>query len=147
MGLVEAYSFLFVDSFFAALILTPRSEFVVKLMLIFSGYHIYLVFAIAFFGSVMGSLANWQIGKYFLFLHKTDFFKSKSKEIAQAEKKWHKFLVYILLFSWMGVIGGPFAVLAGFLKTTIKQFLFLVMSSKALYYLLLVFADFDLLNW
>jgi membrane protein YqaA with SNARE-associated domain len=146
MNITEAYSFLFFDSFFSALILTPRSELVIKLMTTFSGYNLCLVFILSIMGSVLGSLANWQIGKFFLFLHKTDFFQNNSKEIAKAEVKWHKFLVYILLLSWMNVIGNPFTVLAGFFKTNIKKFLLLVFVGKFFYYYIFVFHDLDLLQ-
>lgn len=146
MNIIESYSFLFFDSFFSALILTPHSEMVVRLMTIFPNYNIYLVFTIALMGSVCGSLANWQIGKYFLFLHKTDFFQRKAKEMMMAEQKWHKFLVYVLLFSWLGVVGNPFTTLAGFFRTKIKKFLLVVVAGKIFYYYFLVLCDVDLLH-
>ena len=144
MDIFESYIFLFFDSFFAALILPPRSEMVVKAMAVFASYNAYLVFILALTGSVLGSLANWWVGKYFLFLRETDFFRKKEKEILVAEKKWQKFLVWILLFSWLDVIGSPFAVMAGFLKTNLKKFLFLVLVGKFFYYYLLIFCDLDL---
>ena len=143
MDIFESYSFLFFDSFFSALILPPRSEMVVHLMSILSGYNLYLTFILATLGSCCGSLADWYIGKYFLFVRKTDFLKNKEKELLEAERKWNKFLVYILLLSWISVIGNPFAVLAGFLKTDLKKFLILVLIGKVLYYYTLVFHGFD----
>lgn len=147
MGITESYLFLLSDSFFSSLILTPGNEFVVKLMVSLSGYNLYLVFTITLFGSIVGSLANWQIGKYCKFLYNTDFFKSKDKEITKAKEKWDKFLVYILLFSWVSVIGGPFSVLSGFFKTDLKKFLILIGISKAIFYSLLVFSDIDISRW
>ena len=144
MDLFESYFFLFYDSLFSALILPPRSEMVVKLMAVFSGYNNYLVFTLAIIGSTSGSLVNWWIGKYFLFLHKTEFFKKRQKEIAKAQEKWRKYLVWILLFSWMDVIGNPFAAMAGFFKTDVKKFLLLVLLGKFFYYYLLIFCDIDL---
>lgn len=144
MDILESYLFLFCDSFFSALILPPRSEMVVKLLSTFSGYNIYLVFVLALSASVLGSLSNWWIGKYFLFLRSTNFFQTKQKELAEAEKKWRKFLVWILLFSWLDVIGSPLSVMAGFLKTDLKKFLLLILIGKILYYSLLIFYDLDL---
>jgi len=147
MSLIESSSLLFFDSFFAALALTMSNEMVAQLMTIIPGYNIYLVFVLALLGSVAGSVVNWQIGKCFLFLHKTNFFRNKSEEILKAQEKWQKFLIYILLFSWIAAIGGPFAILAGFFKTKLKQFLLLVLSGKFIFYFLLVFCKFDLLGW
>jgi len=117
---------------------------VVKVMVALRTYNSYLIFTFALFASVLGSSANWLIGKYFTFLRHTDFFKKKLEEIAKAEKKWHKFLVWILLFSWLDVIGTPFAVMAGFFKTNLKKFLLLVFLGKLFYYYLLIFCDLDL---
>jgi membrane protein YqaA with SNARE-associated domain len=146
MSLIESYFFLFCDSFFSALILTLRSEMVVDLMIIFPSYDAMMVFGLSVLGSVTGSLANWQIGKFFLFLHQTEFFKAQKKEIEKAEEKWHQFLVYILLFSSMNIIGGPFAVLAGFFRTKFYQFVLLVLCGKAIYYADLVFFKVNLLG-
>lgn len=96
---------------------------------------------------MIGSFANWQIGRYCLFLYHSDFFKRKQQEIMQAKAKWDKFLIYILLFSWMGIVGAAFTVLAGFFKTNYKQFLILVGLGKAIFYALLIFAEIDLARW
>ncbi len=144
MSIFESYFFLFCDSLFSALILPPRSEMVVKLMLTLGGRNIYAVFLLALSASVLGSLINYWVGRYFTFLRATEFFKNKAAEIANSEKKWEKFLVWILLFSWLDVIGAAFAVMAGFFRTDVKKFLFLVLVGKFFYYLLLVFCDIDL---
>jgi len=144
MTLIESYFFLFCDSFFSALILPPRSEMVAKVMVALRTHNSYLIFAFALFASVSGSFVNWWIGKYFTFLRDTDFFKKKAKEISEAEKKWQKFLVWILLFSWLDVIGAPFALMAGFFKTNLQKFLLLVFCGKFFYYYLLIFYDLDL---
>jgi len=144
MNIIESYLFLFFDSFFSALILPPRSEMVAKAMVALRGYNSYLIFILALSASTLGSIINWWIGKYFTFLRHTEFFQKKQNEIANSEKKWHKYLVWILLFSWLDVIGAPFAVMAGFFKTKVKKFLLLILASKILYYYLLIFNDLDL---
>ncbi len=144
MNISEAYFLLFCDSFFSALILPPRSEMVAQAMVALHHYNTNLIFILGLSASLLGSLTNYWIGKYFLFLRRTEFFRKKEKEILAAEKKWQKFLVWILLFSWLDVIGNPFAVMAGFFKTDVKQFLLLVLAGKFFYYYLLVFCDLDL---
>lgn len=144
MTAIESYFYLFCDSFFSALILPPRTEMVVKLMTTFAGYSFYLIFSLALLASICGSLANYFIGKYFTFLRHSNFFLGKEKEIAQAEIKWNKYLIYVLLISWISAVGNPFALLCGFFRSNIYKFLFLISFSKFYYYLLLVFFDLDL---
>jgi len=124
MTALESYIFLFCDSFFSALILPPRSEMVVKLMTSFAGYNYYLVFFIACSASILGSCINFLIGKYFLFLRKSDFFVKKESEIKNAEEKWNKYIIYLLLFSWISAVANPISLLCGFLRTNIYKFLF-----------------------
>lgn len=139
MSSTESYLFLFFDSFFANFIFSFSSEMVVKLMLIFEGYNKNLVFALALFGSVCGSVANFFIGKYFKLLRKTEFLLRKQKEIKNAEEKWEKYLVWILFFSWFSFIGNAWALLAGFLNTGFKKFIILVFSGKLLFYFYLFY--------
>lgn len=148
MDKIEAFLFLFSDSFFSALILPPRQEMVVKLMTIFPNYNIYLVFFLALAGSVLGSLVNWWVGKYFLFLRKTEFLQNKSQEILKAEKQWNNYIVWLLLFPWLEVMANPLSVLSGFLRVSFGKFLLLILIGKCFYYYLLVFFGFDLeLMW
>ena len=146
MNLLEAYLFLFFDSFFASFILCFSNEMVSKLMITIGNYNHYLVFIIALSGSVCGLSTNWLIGRYLTFLKNTDFFKKKSAEILNAEIKWNKFLVWMLLFAFINAIANPLSLLAGFLKTNFKNFFALILIGKSSYYLLLIFANFDMMN-
>jgi membrane protein YqaA with SNARE-associated domain len=146
MNSLEAYIFLFFDSFFANFILCLSNEMAAKLVITFGNYNRFLVFILTLSGAILGLSANWAIGKYLIFLKDSDFLKNKSAEIANAEIKWNKFLVWMLLFSFISAIANPLALIAGFLKTNFKKFLILIFIGKFSYYVLLIFANFDMMN-
>lgn len=134
MDILESYLFLFFDSFFANFIFSFSSEMAIKLMLIFEGYNKNLVFILALFGSLCGSIINFFIGRFFKFLRKTEFFLKKERELKNAEEKWEKYLVWILIFSWFSFIGNAWTLLAGFMNTGFRKFIILVFSGKLFYY-------------
>ncbi len=146
MSLLETYLFLFFDSFFANLILCFSNEMAAKIMITIGNYNHYLVFIIAISGAIAGLSINFLIGKYLALLKTAKIFKKKAIEIANAEVKWNKFLVWMLLFSFISAISNPLSLIAGFLKTDFKKFLALIFIGKFSYYLLLIFANFDMMN-
>jgi membrane protein YqaA with SNARE-associated domain len=146
MNSLEAYLFLFFDSFFANFILCFSNEMAAKLVIIFGNYNRFLVFIVTLSGSILGLTANFTIGRYLTFLKDTGFLKNKSAEIANAEIKWNKFVVWLLLFSFISAIANPLSLIAGFLRTNFKKFLSLILIGKFSYYLLLIFANFDMMN-
>jgi membrane protein YqaA with SNARE-associated domain len=147
MDPLEAYLFLFFDSFFANFILCLSNEMAAKLLITFGNYNRFLVLIVTLSGSLLGLSANWGIGRYLTILKNSNFLKNKSAEIANAEIKWNKFVVWALLFSFISAIANPLALIAGFLQTNFKKFLTLIFIGKFSYYLLLIFANFDMMNF
>lgn len=135
---MNSYLLLFFDSFESAFILTPQSESAIYAMVIFKEYNSYLIFIIASSASILGSIVNWWIGKKLIFLKQSRIFKHRTKEIEHAEKKWNQFVVWTLLFSFIKIIGNPFALLAGFLNTRFNKFLLLITVGKLVYYLSII---------
>ncbi len=146
MNPLEAYLFLFFDSFFANFILCFSNEMAAKLFITIGNYNHFLVFIVALTGSIFGLISNWGVGRGLVFLKNTDFFKNKSAELANATIKWNKFVIWLLLFSFISAIANPLSLIAGFLKTNFKKFLSLIFIGKFSYYLLLIFANFDMMN-
>ena len=134
MILFSNYWALFLDSFKAALVLPFASESAFYAMLIFKKHNPYLIFIITLFASVLASIINWYLGYKLQFLKHTKALKDKAAEMAGAEKKWDKYLVWFLLFASFKTLGNPFAVLAGFLRTNFKKFLLLIFIGKFSYY-------------
>ena len=133
------YFLLFIDSLTAALILPVKSEIVVYALLVFKKYDHNLIFAIVLLASVLGSLFNWWLGKKLQFLKHTKPLKNKIAELANAEKKWNKILVWMLIFSPLKIIGNPLSLMAGFLNTGFKKFFIIIFASKFIYYFWLIF--------
>ncbi len=133
------YLFLFFDSFAAALVPPIRSEVAVYAMLIFKKYNSHLIFLITFAASVLGSLLDWFVGRKLQFLKKTPALKNKNAEMKNAEEKWDKYVVWLLIFSPLKILGNPLSLLAGFLDTSFKKFFCLIFISKFIYYFWLIY--------
>ena len=139
MDLSANYFLLFSDSLIAALILPVRSEAAIYAMVIFKQYNQHLIFFITLFASVLGSLINWWIGTKLQILKRTTALKNKATEIQNAEIKWDKYLVWLLLLSPLKILGNPLSLLAGFLNTNFKKFLTIIFLSKFIYYFWLIY--------
>jgi membrane protein YqaA with SNARE-associated domain len=133
------YLFLFFDSFASALILPIRSEMVVYAMSIFGQYNSHLIFLITLSASVSGSLLTWFLGKKLQFLKNTGALKNKNSEIKNAEGKWDKYVVWLLIFSPLKILGNPLSLLAGFLNTSFRKFFCLIFVSKFIYYFWIIY--------
>ena len=137
--MLENYLYLSFDSLTAAIILPIRSESAIHAMIIFGNYNSLIIFTIALISSTLGSVINWQIGKSLISLRSTKLLKNYQKEIALAEINWDKYVVWMLLFSALKILGNPLSLLAGFLKTSFKKLLLLIILGKAVYYFYLLF--------
>lgn len=108
-------------------------------MSIFGNYNPHLIFIITLLASVLGSSVNWFIGKKLQFLKQTEGLKHKEKELKNAEEKWNKYVVWLLLFSPLKILGNPLSLLAGFLNTSFKKFFAIILFGKFIYYFWLVY--------
>jgi len=89
----------------------------------------FLVFIFAFAGSMLGMTTNYYIGLKGIhgFL-----VKRKPKAEKKAQKWFHKYGVYALLFlTWIPFIGDPLTIVAGALKMPFKKFFFYISLAKA----------------
>jgi membrane protein YqaA with SNARE-associated domain len=132
------YLFLFFDSLTAAIILPIRNEMAIYALLVFQKQNPHLIFIVALLASTLGSSINWWIGKKLQAFKKTAALKNKKEEINDAEKKWDKYLVWMLLLAPLKIIVNPLSVLAGFLNTDFKKFLIIIFASKFIYYFWIV---------
>lgn len=130
---------IYLTLFFSALIsatLFPLGSEALLIYNIKEGYNLYFLLFFATFGNVLGSLINYYLGlKGEEFLINKRFLKKKN--IEKYKSLFDRFGAYILLLSWAPIIGDPLTFIAGILKYDIKKFLFLVIISKFLRYLVL----------
>jgi len=135
----ESYLFLFFDSLTSAMILPIKTEMAVHVMSISGLYNNYLIFIITSISSILGSVINWKIGKSLIFLQNTKILIKYKAQIAEAEIKWNKYVIWMLLFSALKILGNPLALLAGFLRSDLKKFLIIITLGKVTYYFHLIF--------
>lgn len=142
MEITEAYNFLFFDSILAELLFPMQNQIVLPAMVIFGGYDIPTIFSIALFGSVLGGLANWYIGrlvdsacrKY------VSLEPDSNDKISLIKKFCIKYEIWIIaLCGLIPIIGGVGSVLLGFCGVRIKVFFFIFTLAKAISMFLFIF--------
>ena len=131
------YLSLFATSFLAATILPMSSEAVLLGLLAASKEPWWALIAVASVGNVLGSLANWGIGRGLSAMRTHPRFPVDSAKLARAEGWYRKWGCWSLLLSWVPIIGDPLTVIAGFLREPLPVFLLLVTIAKVGRYLVI----------
>tara|TARA_B110000902_G_C14042888_1_gene488557 strand:+ start:283 stop:702 length:420 start_codon:yes stop_codon:yes gene_type:complete len=127
---MTAYFLLLLISFLAATILPLSSELALASLLNTGKYNSFVLIGTASLGNILGSVFNWLLGFYlFKFLNKK-WLPFKENQINVASKRFSKFGVWSLLFTWVPIIGDPLTFIAGILKINFLLFLFLVAVGK-----------------
>jgi membrane protein YqaA with SNARE-associated domain len=132
-----AYGSLFAVAFLAATLLPAQSEAALLGLLTTGRYPTLLLLAAAGAGNVLGSCANYAIGR---FLAKTDWFRRivSEKQQVQAENWYRHYGKWSLLGSWIPVVGDPLTAGDGALREPFSIFLLLVMIAKVGRYLIVI---------
>ena len=132
------YLSLFLVSFGAATLLPFGSEalFVYDMSI---NPHYFWLWLVATLGNTLGSVLN-----YFLGNKGERYLESKQKisttHIAKYKAYFKRFGGYLLLLSWMPIIGDPITLIAGALKYRFDYFVVIVGIAKGLRYGFLIFA-------
>jgi membrane protein YqaA with SNARE-associated domain len=85
-----------------------------------------LLVAAATVGNVGGSVFNWWLGGAILRFQDRSWFPVSREAIAGATERFNHYGVWILLLSWLPIVGDPLTVVAGILKVRFWIFLPLV---------------------
>lgn len=127
------YSGLFLASFLASTLIPFGSEGIL-VYLISQGFNLPAVVVVASVGNFLGACTSYYIGlKGRSFVEK--YLRIDSKEIEKAEKYFSKYGSYVLLFTWLPMIGDAFTVAGGLLRLKFWIFSVLVFTGKFLRYL------------
>lgn len=135
-----AFGGLFLASFLAATILPAQSELVLAGLHTAGLYNRWLLVAIATAGNVLGSTANWALGRYLVHFQDRPWFPVKPAVVERATGWYRRFGVWSLLLAWVPVIGDPLTLVAGILRVDLRLFLLAVTAGKAARYAALVSA-------
>ncbi len=131
------YEGLFLAAFLAATLLPVGSEIVLTFLLM-NDYNPVLLLGVATSGNVIGSLANYFVGIMGGNWIMTRLLRLSDSEITLAEIRFKKYGSWVLLFSWVPVIGDPLTLVAGILKSNIWLFILFVTLGKFLRYLFVI---------
>nr|WP_225780312.1 YqaA family protein [Pseudomonas sp. Marseille-Q3773] len=134
---LTSYLGLFLAAFAAATLLPMQSEAALVAMLVSGHYLPVLLVVVATAGNVLGSVANWVLGRGIEhFRHKRWFPVSEAK-LEKAQVMYQRYGYWSLLLSWVPLIGDPITLVAGVMREPFWRFLLLVILAKGGRYLVL----------
>ena len=124
------YLSLFSAAFIAATLLPAQSELALASLLALGKQPAWALIAVATAGNVLGSGANWLLGRYFMRFKDRRWFPAKGASLAKAEAWYCKYGRWSLLLSWAPVIGDPLTLIAGVLREPFASFCCIVLIAK-----------------
>jgi membrane protein YqaA with SNARE-associated domain len=137
MGEWAAYLGLFAASFAAATILPMQSETALAGLLLTESFPPATLIAVASVGNVLGSVANWLIGRGIERFRGRKWFPVGPTMLERAMKWYHCYGRWSLLLSWVPVVGDPLTVVAGVLREPFWSFIAIVALAKISRYLVI----------
>lgn len=141
---LAAYFGLFMAALAAATILPMQSEAVLVGMLLTESYPVFALVAIASLGNVLGSVANWSLGRWIERFRHRSWFPVGERAMERAQGWYRRYGRWSLLASWLPVVGDPITVVAGTLREPLPTFLLLVAVAKIGRYVVLAVATTNL---
>ncbi len=130
---------LFASAFTSATLLPGSSEVVLLALLAAEQGQAMVLLAVATVGNVSGSLVNWVLGRFFAHWRQARWFPVGAAEYARAEGWFQRYGSWLLLASWVPVVGDPLTVVAGAFRVGFWRFMVLVTLAKFGRYAVLVF--------
>ena len=121
---------LFDVCFLAATVFPAQSEILLAGMVLAAHYPTWALVTVATVGNVLGSTANWLLGRLLTRFEDRRWFPVDRKTIAKAKGWYHRWGKWSLLLSWAPFIGDPLTVVAGVLRERLAVFLALVTIAK-----------------
>ncbi|WP_448203087.1 YqaA family protein [Azospirillum sp. sgz302134] len=140
MAEIAAYSGLFMTAFLAATVFPAQSELLLAGMHASGNYGHWALLGVATVGNVLGSAANWALGRYLMHFQDRRWFPVTPGMVDRATRWYQRFGLWSLLLAWMPVIGDPLTLVAGILRVDFRIFLALVTLGKGARYAALVLA-------
>jgi membrane protein YqaA with SNARE-associated domain len=131
------YFTLFVLSFLSATLLPMGSE-ALLLYDLSEGYLWYALWFVATLGNTFGSIVNYGLGYKGAFYLEKKVYLTK-EEIHTYSQKFSQYGGWILLLSWLPIIGDPLTLIAGVLRYSFRYFVLIVLLAKGLRYAVVIF--------
>ncbi len=130
------YLTLFTVAFLSATLLPLGSE-ALLLYDISQAYALFLLWLFATAGNTLGSLFNYWLGlKGETYLEEKGYLSTV--QMSRYRRWFKQFGAWLLLLSWMPVIGDPLTLIAGMLRYDLKRFILLVLIAKGARYIVVI---------
>lgn len=126
---------LFVSALVSATILPGMSEAVLAGVLTVGVSAAAVAVAVATAGNTLGSVVNWGIGRFLAGYRDHPRFPVSPETFERYVAAFQRWGVWLLLLSWVPVVGDPLTVIAGVLRTPLWLFVAIVAVAKLARYL------------
>jgi membrane protein YqaA with SNARE-associated domain len=127
---LAAYGGLFAAAFLAATLLPAQSEALLAALLLGGQYPAPALVAVAGAGNVAGSLVNYALGRGIARFSGRRWWPVSPAALARAQGFYARHGRWVLLLSWLPVVGDPLTLVAGILRERLAVFLLLVAAGK-----------------
>jgi membrane protein YqaA with SNARE-associated domain len=134
---LTSYLGMFGVAFGAATLLPLQSEAVLIGMLLSGSYSTAWLLIVATAGNVLGSVANWWIGRSIERFRDKRWFPISARHLDQAQNTYRRFGRWSLVLCWVPIIGDPITMVAGIMREPLWRFLLIVTLAKAIRYLMI----------
>ncbi|MCF6206310.1 MAG: DedA family protein [Sulfurovum sp.] len=131
-----SYISLFLTAFISATLFPMGSE-ALLLYELSQGYVPFVLWLVATAGNTLGSVFNYWLGLKGESYLEAKGYLSKAK-MQHAHHRFEKWGGWVLLLSWMPIIGDPLTFLAGVLRYDFKKFILIVAAAKGARYGVLI---------
>ena len=125
------YAGLFLSAFASATLLPGSSEAALLALLASRQGDPWLLVVAATLGNVLGSLVNWGLGRFLFHLRDHPRFPVSPGSYNQAIDRFRRYGIWLLLLSWVPIVGDPLTLVAGVLRVRLLTFIVLVSIGKA----------------
>lgn len=133
-------------AFLAATLLPLQSEATLFALLMQHRYQPIWLLLAACLGNIAGSCFNWWLGTGVEQFKEKRWFPFKPRSLQKAKNYFSRYGQWIVILSWLPIVGDPLTLVAGILRMSFWRFLVLVTLGKvaryvAVYYLFLINTD------
>lgn len=135
---MSAYVPLFFAAFLAATVVPFSSEFAVAGM-VSLGMNPHLTLLVATLGNSLGAAVNWALGRFLLHFQDRKWFPATPENLERAQRWFHKYGIWSLLFTWLPVAGDALTFVAGIMRINFALFFVLTAIGKGARYAVLIY--------
>ena len=134
MTAFAAHLSLFISAVLSATLVPGSSELVFAGLIILYPDLTLSLYLTATLGNTLGVLVNWYLGYWLSRFADKRWFPVSAERLTQASSRLHRYGSWLLLLSWIPILGDALTVAAGVIRIGLVRFLVLVAAGKAVRY-------------